>query len=285
MRVYQTVHPVAAFTYFMAVMSITMFISNPVILAISLLGALCFNMRRLRLQDAVFYALTFIIIALTNPLFSDSGANPLFFINGHAVTSEALLYGLNIAVMIVAVMLWSKAYSAVMTADKFFALFGRVIPKLTLILSIALRFIPQFKRQMKRVSDAQKAMGLYTNSKFKAAINVFYIMLSWSLENAADTGAAMRARGYGLKGRSHFKLYKLSAKDIFLIFITLLASVCVIALKATGSIDFFFYPSVSDIALSVTALTAYSAFFILAIMPFILETEETIKWNFCVSKI
>lgn len=54
---------------------------------------------------------------------------PLFFLNGNAVTLEAILYGLDIAVMLVAVMYWFKCYNHIMTSEKVLFLFGRAIPK------------------------------------------------------------------------------------------------------------------------------------------------------------
>jgi energy-coupling factor transport system permease protein len=46
--------------------------------------------------------------------------------------------------MLAAVISWFSCYNAVMTSDKFVYLFGRVIPALSLILSMTLRFVPKF---------------------------------------------------------------------------------------------------------------------------------------------
>ncbi len=68
---------------------------------------------------------------------------------------------------------------------------------------MAVRFIPLFRRQAERVSLSQKAMGLYAGDNYmdkaRGAARVFSILLTWSLENAIDTAASMRARGYGIK--------------------------------------------------------------------------------------
>lgn len=96
------------------------------------------------------------MIAVINPLFSHNGVTPLFFLNGNPVTLEAVLYGLDIAVMLVAVLYWFKGYNHVMTSDKFLFLFGRAIPRLALVLSTALRFVPLLKVQIRRVSRAQR---------------------------------------------------------------------------------------------------------------------------------
>lgn len=113
----------------------------------------------------------FLLVAVTNPLFSHNGVTPLFYLNGNPVTLEAFVYGAAIAVMVVGVMLWCRCYSAVMTSDKFLYLFGRAIPKLALVLSMALRFIPMFKRgSFTRSAERRRRWGctapkaLWTNS-------------------------------------------------------------------------------------------------------------------------
>ena len=142
-----------------------MFAANPVLSLTALLGGILFCamlVRRSRVPgDIGFYVPLFLLVAVTNPLFSHNGVTPLFFLNGNPVTLEALLYGFALAVAVVGVLLWCKGYSEVMTGDKFLYLFGSVIPRLALVLSMALRFVPQFRRQMRRVRCAQKTMGLY----------------------------------------------------------------------------------------------------------------------------
>lgn len=79
-----------------------------------------------------FYVPLFLMVAVTNPLFSHNGVTPLFFLNGNPVTLEAFIYGIAIAVMVIAIIMWCKCCSEVMTSDKLLYLFGRVIPKLSL---------------------------------------------------------------------------------------------------------------------------------------------------------
>lgn len=76
--------------------------------------------------------------------------------NDNPVTLEAILYGAGVSVMLIGIMFWCKCYNQVMTSDKFVYLFGKAIPKLSLVLSMALRFIPVFKSQMKKISQVQK---------------------------------------------------------------------------------------------------------------------------------
>lgn len=40
-----------------------------------------------------FYVSMFLLVAVTNPLFSHNGVTPLFYLNGNPVTLEAFVYG------------------------------------------------------------------------------------------------------------------------------------------------------------------------------------------------
>lgn len=56
-------------------------------------------------------------------------------------------------------LLWFSCFSQVMTTDQLVYLFGRIIPALALVLSMTLRFVPRFDRQLRKVSQAQQSLG------------------------------------------------------------------------------------------------------------------------------
>lgn len=293
MKAFGHYHPFVLLLYFVSVLIITMFVWNPILQSVALIGGILFCLMLQKRKEMIgnigFYVPLFLMVAITNPLFSHNGITPLFFLNGNPVTMEAFLYGIAIAVMVVAVMFWCKCYHEIMTSDKFLYLFGRIIPKLSLVLSMALRFVPMFKRQMHKVSQAQKAMGLYSSKSYvdriRGGMRVFMAMIAWSLENAMETSASMKARGYGIKGRSNFSLFRFTAND------TVLLCVCVLLLTVTlfgigsGVTDFSYYPRISEIQMTAPAVTVYSAFTALAFLPFIIEVKESLKWNYYISKI
>ncbi len=293
MKAFSKFHPVVLIIYFVSVIGTAMFLAHPVFEAIALTGAILFcfviTKKQDKLSDLKFYIPLFLLIAITNPLFSHNGVTPLFFMNGNAVTLEAILYGIDIAVMLVSVMLWCKAYSIIMTSDKFVYLFGRIIPKLSLVLSMALRYVPMLKRQAKKVSCAQKAMGLYSSKsiadRVKFAVRVFSALVGWSLENAVETGRAMKARGYGLRGRTNYSNYYFLKTDALLLAVCISAFAAVVIGRICGCGNFSFYPRITEIGLSGIDICMYSAFAVMAFLPFIIEIEEVIRWKYYRSKI
>lgn len=293
MKAFGNYHPFVLLIYFLSVLLVAMFVSNPVLQTEALAGGILFCIMIQRKRETVgnlgFYVPLFLMIAITNPLFSHNGVTPLFFLNGNPVTLEAFVYGIAIAVMLIGVILWCKCYSEIMTSDKFLYLFGKVIPKLSLVLSMALRFIPMFKRQMHRVSRAQKAMGLYSSKSFtdkiRSHMRVFMAMIAWSLENSIETSASMKARGYGLKRRTNFSLFHFYSEDAVLLATCVLMLGITVSGAAMNETVFYYYPRISGLNLSVYAITVYTAFGILSFIPFITEVKEALVWKYYISKI
>ena len=286
-------HPVALFFYYLALLLFTMFTENPVIIASSLAGGFLFcfftGTARENVADAKFYIPMFLLVALTNPLFSHNGATPLFFMNDNPVTLEAVLAGVNIAATVTAVMLACKGFSRVMESDKLLALFGKASPKLAAVLSMALRFIPLFKRKWGEICDVQKAMGYFREesrfSRLASYARVFSALVSWALENAADTAASMCARGFELEGKKSFSLFRFTKNDGALIAATALLSATVLAGFALGKAEFYFYPRISELSADVFSLITYASFSMLSLLPFIFEVKEALKWRYLRSKI
>lgn len=286
-------HPVTLFFYFAGLILITIFTVNPLMLSIALLGAVSYCVyiekgRNLK-DDLLFYIPMFILVSVTNPLFSHNGVTPLFFMNGNPVTLEAIYYGVNIALLLAAVAFWCRAYSKTVTEDKFLFLFSKTLPKTALVISMAIKFIPILKRQAKRISSAQKAMGLYSSKsyvdKLRSAVRVFSALVTWSLENAVDTARSMRARGYGLKGRKSFSLFKFSVRDGVMTAVCAVIFAVILFGFRSGAVHFAFYPSMSRIPFTPGAVIVYVSYGAAAFLPFISEIKESLKWKYYISKI
>lgn len=293
MKAFGTVHPVVLLVYFTSVLAVAMFVTNPVLSLSALLGGVLFfavlEKRRDVPGDLGFYLPLFFLVAITNPLFSHNGVTPLFFLNGNPVTLEAFVYGAAIAVTVVGVMLWCQSMSRVMTTDKFLYLFGRLIPKLSLVLSMALRFLPMLRRQMKKVRSAQKTLGLYAGrgivDRIRSTGRILLAMISWSLEHAMETAGAMKARGYGTRKRTHFSLFRFTARDGVLLAVSVALMGMTVAGMAAGVTAFAYYPRIGTPARTPLAMAVYLAFGALSLLPFGMEVREGIVWNYYRSRI
>lgn len=293
MRAFESYHPFVTFVYFLSVITVTMFVMNPIIEITALVGALLFCLtgrkKSDRLKSVLFYLLTFFLVTLTNPFFSHFGDTKLFSLGSKSITLEALLYGAGIGMTIIGVMLWCRILSEVMTSDKLLFLFSQAMPRLSLVISSALGFIPTFKKRLYKVSRAQKAMGLYSSDGFfekvKSTGKVFVSMIAWSLESSIEASSSMKARGYKGKDRSNFSIFKFEHRDaVFLLVCVLLLSAVLFGVSKEA-MKFEYYPTVTKIHFTPVAALSYLSFAALSALPFIIEVKEALLWKYCVSKI
>lgn len=286
-------HPLFLLLYYIAVISVSVFSSDPIILSISLLGAVlfCINLfGKGLLKDAVFLSVLTVLLTVTNPLFSQNGITVLFYLGDRAYTLEALLYGLNMSVMVSAVILWFKSLNAVLTDDKMQYLFSKSLPKTTLVITMVMRFIPLYIKTVKDINDTRRAMGLYPEKnifkKIRNACEVFLTLVTQSLENAVETSFSMKARGYGEGERTSYSIYKIKPTDITLISllaISLTGFIYAFGVRENSSFAFyptFFVPEMSDLRISM-----YFVFALVSLFPFLINSAESIKWKYYLSKI
>ncbi len=292
MRSFSEYNPIAVTVWFFSVTGIAMFSSYPLLMVMSLLGGVIFFTLRNGLshgKEHVFFWVLFVILALANPLVSHNGRTVLFVMNHNPVTLEATLYGLNSAAMIIGVLYWFRSFTQIMTSEKLLYVTGVLSPKLSLILSLALRFVPLFSRQSAKINNAQRAMGLYKDDNIiddiKGRSRVFSILVTWALENGIITADSMEARGFGTHRRTQLRRFGFRRADTALLIASLALLGITAAAVGSGSLNFSFYPSISAKSpdkLGIAGLIAYGA---LILLPIIIETEVSLRWKYLRSGI
>ena len=267
----------------------TMFFMHPVSLLISLGAALTYAID-LNGQKAVRFSLTamlpmMLMAAIINPIFNHEGMTILTYLpSGNPLTLESIVYGLCSALMLAAVITWFSCYSAVMTSDKFVYLVGRVIPALSLVLSMTLRFVPKFKAQFKVVSQAQSCVGRNVDDgsllqRMKNAITILSIMVTWALENAIETADSMKSRGYGLPGRTAFSIYRFEDRDKMALGWLLFCGFYITAGWIVGGMEWQYYPVIKGTLTGAFPISFQLAYLALCLTPVILNETEDRKWK------
>lgn len=279
-------HPAVNFLYFILVLLTTMFVSHPVLLALSFCGAVAYAIRLKGWKKVIKFNIlvtlpAMIIVAFINPAFNHYGVTTLFYLKTGPVTLEAIVYGIVLASMLFIAIQWFSCYNEVMTTDKFVYLFGRVIPALSLILSMVFRFVPRFGEQLKVIRNGQKSVGRDISNvgllhKIKYGITLFSILITWALENAIDTSDSMSARGYGLKGRTAFSIFRFDRRDGIVSAILLgLTAVCFTGFF-TGTSSAQYNPKIliGGIPPTGQSFLVYFAWGIICFFPFLLGLWE-----------
>ncbi len=179
-----------------------------------------------------------VLISCFNGLYNHYGVTLLFQMsNGNRFTLEALLYGLVFAVKLCSAILWLDLMAEILPSEKVIFLFGRISPRLALVVSMTLRFLPLIRRQSAQINAAQQGLGANAAGnwfyRIKAAAHRLSILVSWTLERGIDTADSMRSRGYGLKHRTFYNRFVFSPTDAVITAVSLLAFVLYI-LSAKG---------------------------------------------------
>ena len=286
---FSKLHPTVNFIFFAFVLALSMFVMNPICLALSLVCAFV-NAVYLNGINTVKFCLKFILpmvllVILINPVFNHQGVTILtYFPWDNPLTLESIIYGIASAALLSSVILWFSVFNSVITSDKLVYLFGRIIPSLSLVLSMSLRFVPKFSAQFKNVRNAQRCIGRDISdgsliNRIKNGIRIISIMLSWSMENAIETADSMKSRGFGLKGRTAYSIYKFGRRDLIVLIIIAVLGISVSAFAISGVIDFNYFPSIKGNLTDVLSLVIFFLYGILMLIPTILNAGEEIKWK------
>ena len=288
-------HPFINFMYFVLVIGFSLVLTHPLAQGIGLVCA-CIYVISIDGKKSVLFLLKYclpmvILTAFINPAFNHEGTTILlYFSNGNPLTLESILYGVSAGVMLVTLLLWFTSFHRVMTSDKFIYLFGKVLPALSLVLSMSLRFVPKFKTQMETVTEAQKSIGRDVSNgsllrRTKTAIVIFSIMITWALENAIETADSMKSRGYGLKGRSAFSIYRFDERDKYTCIWFLFCGVFLLVGVMLMAFGFRYFPNIRYASLDRTTIPFYGVYFALGMTPVILNWREEKKWKTLISKM
>ena len=279
-------HPAVSLLYFAITIGCAMFLTHPVCLVLSFACAFGYSIALLGKKALRFYLLPLMLLtALMNPLFSHRGVTILTYLpNGNPLTMESILFGFLAALMLVTVTTWFSCFNKVMTGDKLVYLFGRVLPSLSLILAMALRFVPRFAAQAKAIAAAQKCIGrdVSSGSVFRRArngIKILSILVTWALENAIDTADSMKSRGYGLPRRSAFSVYRMETRDKLALLFLLLCGAIVIIGAAAGQLRFHFYPEIGGSKFSAWQAGLFVIYFALCGLPLWAGGREAAQWK------
>ena len=277
MKALDKLHPIVAFAYFGAVISINMFITE--IISLFLCLVLSLVLRFMLKQDKflntlIFVAVTTLVVTAINTMINRSGTTVLGTIFSLNITLEAIVFGLKLSFLYLSVINWFFCYSIVVTSDKFIYLFGKIFPSASLLFCMVMRFIPYYQRKFNQISSFAKCIGkgiLKGQSKKQNILNATTLlgcMMTISLENSIYTAQSMKSRGYGIKGKTNYSIYKFRNADKMML--------SIIVLSVMG---FLFLGILHHYPLQLTFLM------VLLGLPNIYILIEENKWNILKSKI
>ena len=280
-------HPAVNFLFFVGAIGFGATIQHPAYCAAGFLSAAVYFLLlkgRAGLKMLGTVGALFCLLSLINPLLNKSGKHVLFTWFGRPYTLEALYYGMALGAIMAVMLLWFGCYSAVLTSDKFTALFGRLIPALSLVLVMVLRMIPAFTRKAKQILLARRAIGKgasQTNKlteKAKDGTTILSALTDWALEGSIVTADSMRSRGYGTGERTNFQIYRMTLRDYILLGVIAGLEIAVVLLGGTGA---SFTPRLKIDPIG----WGFPVYCVFLLIPTILHIKEVIVWRVSMSRI
>lgn len=287
-------HPLVNFVFFVGAIGFGAVIQHP---AYVLAGLLCGGIYYLLLNGRKGWRLLlgmaplFLLLTAINPLLNTYGVTVLFLVFGRPYTLEALIYGADIAGVLVVMMIWFGCYNAVLTSDKFTCLFGSLIPALSLLLVMVMRLIPNLMRKAKQLMGARKSIGkggsenADSKEKVMDGMTILSALTDWALEGSVVTGDSMRSRGYGTGKRTSFMIYRMTEQDLALLAVQILLITAVIAAAATGGTAAAFTPELFIAPVIGGHLAGFAAYCAYLLIPAVLHIKEAVQWHISRSKI
>ena len=288
-----TYNPAVVFLFFMGAIVLGMFFIHPLFLCVSVLLSAVYYLSLKGAKGGRLIGVLMIIfigISVINPVFNTLGDTTLFtYSGGRRYTLEALAYGAATGMMFISVMLWFACYNLVMTSDKFIYLFGRLMPSISLILTMVLRLVPRFQKKLAAISGARKCIGMAgggtRSEKTMHAAATVSALTSWALEGTVESSDAMRSRGYGLPGRTSFNIYRFGKRDIAMITEMLLLISLVIVCATQGVAYVRYIPTIELPGMTTSSIIGVTAYAVFLSIPSVMKFSEDIKWRILRSKI
>ena len=277
---FEKCHPAVNFIYFAGVIAGTIAFQHPIFLAISFLCAFLYSIKRNGWKALVFNLVLLPLIAAFALYYSSYTHFGVTVLEqnmiGNNMTLESLVYGFVLGAVVAGTLMWFSCVFSVFTADKVVYLFGKVSPRLSLFLAIALRMIPRIKKEAKKINTAQKGIGRGVSQgnffqRLKNCIRIFSMLITWTIESLTTASESMRSRGSSLRGRKAFSIYRFDDRDrayVVGMFLCLTLTAMAVILRQT---NIFYDPKIIMTPITAMSFLFYAGYGAFCLMPLGLE--------------
>ncbi len=281
---FELIHPGLQLTYFAVVLVLTMTAMQPVLLTISFISALLFSFCvrgwQTTLKTLVILLPLVIICAVINPLFAMMGSSEVVRFGQHAIYLESIIFGLCMGMMLASVILWFSCASKILSTDKVLAVLGGVLPVVGLMISMAMRLVPQFTERGKLIGSVAEsvtsARPLTKRDHITSRLRIVSVLMGWSLEESLQSADAMKARGWGATNkRTGYKRYRFAAFDLFASLALALLVITCSVLAFVACSQFHFYPTMS----TLTLWWGYIPYALLMLLPLVVRIVEDLRFK------
>ncbi|NOU83442.1 energy-coupling factor transporter transmembrane protein EcfT [Paenibacillus sp. LMG 31459] len=285
---FRSMHPAVALLYYAGLLLFALLGLHPLFLVTEIAGLLALlllqGQGKALLRGLPFMLLMGGSVAVLNPLFSHRGAHILFYWLDQPITLEAVLYGLIMMTVLLTIFIWFISYNYTVTTDKFMYLFAAAAPRTALLTLMALRFVPLFQRRLRQITLIQRLRGVDVRTgslrkRMQDGMTLLKVLLTWSLEEALQTGDSMTARGYGVAKRSTYSIYKPDRQDKLILLVLTLSGMIALFFWLQGYGTLEIYPRMKSMDFGWQDAVMYGSFCLFVLLPAGLEGKEKWLWR------
>ncbi|MCI5937583.1 MAG: energy-coupling factor transporter transmembrane protein EcfT [Eubacterium sp.] len=275
MKVLDRIHPTVMLCYFVGMVILMIVLEHPVIY---LFGGICalWIYKQYNPTCSIWKILwgslgAGLVCVLVNPLLNHRGVTLLFMLGQWRITKEAVLYGCNMACLLLSSCIVFAAFSRCMTSEKIMMILAGHFPNLALVFSMILRLIPLQIRQIRNQYHFHK----------KHPFTIISAGIRNSLQEGMERGISMRMRGYGTGKRTSYYTKRFRWHDSLKLVLCVGMVLYFIFYCHTLAQKTRFFPSLQWGQFGMLQWIILTIYFM---APIILSWKETIRWNWFVEK-
>ena len=286
---FDSYHPAINVIFFVSVMTFSFIFTQPVFLFIGYICSFIYSYYLGKTKALIINVTVFVLIiiyALYYSSYNHFGVTNIGInIIGNTLTLESIYAGLVKGVHIATGMMWFYCITKTISSDKVIYILGKFCPKLSLFISIILRFVPQVSNRFFCANRAQTSVGkgIFQGNliqRIHHALCVISIVITWTLDIFMDNAMSMKSRGYTLKGRTAYSLYRFDNRDrsiVIVIFTCLTVIMMAIMLDQTRIL---INPHIIMNPITFFSYVFYGVYMLYCLLPMILNVYGTLKANY-----
>ncbi|MCM1273544.1 MAG: energy-coupling factor transporter transmembrane protein EcfT [Clostridium sp.] len=285
---FESYHPTINVIYFLFVLTAAVVFNHPVYAAIAFFTAFVYSIKLNGKRSVILNLILVPCIFLYGCWYAfyhhfgitNLGKN---FIDNN-ITLESLCYGMVRGMMAAAFIMAFSAMLTVMSTDKVIYLVGRIFPRGSLFISIFLRSFSRVRHRFLATDRSRKGIGMGKGHgnilhKIRNCVRIVSIVITWTLEDYIESSQSMKCRGYTLKGRTAFSIYRFDNRDRSVVIMLCTGIIVTVMAYALGQTNIMYDPEIIIYKPAFWAYFFYAVYAFVCFLPMMLELFNEAVYN------
>ncbi|MBE6050746.1 MAG: energy-coupling factor transporter transmembrane protein EcfT [Clostridium sp.] len=285
---FDSYHPMINLIYFISIIIFTIKFNHPIFILIAYLSSFVYSVKLKGIKTLIFNLCLIPLVLLYAAWYSyynHFGITSLSVnIIGNNITLESIMFGLARGMIIATIIMIFTCIFEIFSSDKLVYILGRISPKGSLYLSILFRAIPRIKEVTRRINIAQSGIGRGLNQgnilrRFINRIRICSIVVTWIIDNFIESVRSMKSRGYSLKGRTAFSIYRFDNRDRSFIITIFMCLTIILMATAFNQTSIYYNPRIVINRITPASYIFYLTYAFFFLLPMVLQIKGELKFR------